>query len=105
MDNIRHTASLVKQALQKYPDARNSDEILYYYVCRKKLEEHNIDIVAINLKDALLLRKEYDLPHFETVRRTRQKIQATIPELAGNAKVNVMRAAKEELFREYAREG
>ena len=39
----------------------------------------------------------------ETVRRTRQKIQAAHPELAGIENVEAMRELREETFRNYAR--
>ena len=47
--------------------------------------------------------KDYGFPGFETVRRSRQKLQATFPELAGDADVEGMRRVNEETFRDYAR--
>ena len=46
--------------------------------------------------------KEYGLPGFETVRRSRQKVQADNPELAGSEAVRRKRAKKETVYREFA---
>lgn len=103
MDNLRNTTKLVKQALSISTRARNSDNYLYYLICKGKLQGQGIDIDSISLKDGLLNRQEYGLPNYETVRRTRQKIQEHCPELASSAEIEEMRAINEEAFREYAR--
>jgi hypothetical protein len=51
----------------------------------------------------LLDMDKLDIPGFETVRRTRQKIQASYPELAACDKVAGMRMVNETEFRQYAR--
>lgn len=48
---------------------------------------------------------EFNLPQYETVRRARQKIQAELPELAGEDRVEAMRIINEENFRQYAKGG
>ena len=83
--------------------ARNSDDYLYSMVCQTKLNERGIDANRIHFMAVMTRRKELGLPPYETVRRTRQKIQSQFPELRGNAKVEAMRMAKEEEFRAYAR--
>lgn len=103
MDNIRNTAVLVKEALIHNPKTRNSDNYLYFVICKAKLAGQGIDISKVNLSDALLNRESLGLPQFETVRRTRQKIQADNPELKGTSEVEAMRAIKEEAFRDFAR--
>ena len=50
----------------------------------------------------LLNMKHYGLPGFETVRRSRQKVQADNPDLAGNAAVRRKRAKQEAVYREFA---
>lgn len=103
MESIRNTAELVRAALEHNTKARNSDTYLYYVICKGLLNAKGIKIDKISLKDGLLHRKEYNLPNFETVRRTRQKIQRNHPELAGTEEIEVMRTIKEEQFRDYAR--
>jgi hypothetical protein len=103
MEEIKNTAKLVKRALTNPPKARNSDNYLYYVICYELLADIGLSIDHISLSSALLNRKELRLPNFETVRRTRQKIQAECPELAGSDEVEEARSNKEETFREYAR--
>ena len=92
MKNIKQTSKLVLQILQEMPDTRNSDDALYLEVCKR-----------INPKAALLpffyvmaSRKTYGFPPFESVRRSRQKIQNEHPELVSEA-VKEYRANLEKL--------
>lgn len=96
---LRTTTKLVKEVLTDYPATRNSDDLLYIKVC----ECINPISVCMTFKDMLLKRKDWQLPAFETVRRTRQKVQSENPELAGNIAVEGHRKVNEEVFREYAR--
>jgi hypothetical protein len=103
MDSIKNTSDLVREVLVRSPQARNSDNYLYYIICKAKLAGQGIDIDKISFQDGLLRRNDYGLPAFETVRRTRQKVQQYFPELASNAEVEAMRVIQEEAFRDYAR--
>lgn len=96
---INDTKSIVKMKLKKYPDARNSDDYLYFMVCKNI----NSDCIYIPFGIVMANRKSYGLPAFETVRRTRQRLQAEHPELAGCKKVTEGRMENEEVFREFAR--
>lgn len=103
MNSIKNTADLVKQVLMINPKARNSDNYLYYVVCKVKLAEQGIDIDKLSFREGLLQRNEFGLPNFETVRRTRQKIQHDNPELSAHSDVKAQRAILEEAYREFAR--
>lgn len=105
MIKIRNIAKMVKEALIHNTTARNSDDYLYYLICSAKMKSLGMDIKDISFAEGLLNRNHYGLPNFETVRRTRQKIQQTHPELAGNDEVEAMRTINENIFREYARKG
>jgi hypothetical protein len=48
-------------------------------------------------------RKDFGFPCFETVRRARQKLQATYPELKACEEVEAVRSENEEAVRDYAR--
>ena len=102
---LKTTTDLVKGILQRCPEARNSDNILYYYVCRIIGNENGIDIDHISMPHFFLHLNDYNMPQFETVRRTRQKIQAEYPELSGNERVQAQRMMNEEVYRKYARGG
>ena len=104
MRTIRGTANLVWEVLVDSRNARDSDNILYLLVCDKRLSEKGLSVGRISFKEAFMAQKQLNLPNFETVRRTRQKLQAQFPELAGSKTVKESRAKREQVFREYARE-
>ena len=103
MFDLKNTSDLVKEVLANNPKARNNDNYLYYVICKAKMAGNGIDVDTVSFKDGLLHRSEYNIPNFETVRRTRQKIQQHFPELASSADVEAMRIVQEEAFRSYAR--
>lgn len=56
------------------------------------------------LSSVLTQHKYLGLPSFESVSRTRRKLQARYPELAGSRPVQKMRATGEKAYRRYAKE-
>lgn len=98
---LQTTTELVKDILTKFPETRNSDDLLYFKVC----ESINALYISLPFWKVMLNRKEYNFPGFETVRRSRQKIQRECPELAGDENVEAGRMLNEEVFREYAKGG
>ena len=103
MKKILNTAKMVKEVLKAVPETRNSDSYLYLKVVEKQATEKGMDIKAIPLPCFLENFQKWGFAPFETVRRTRQKLQAEFPELASAEKVAEMRSEREEVFREYAR--
>ena len=53
---------------------------LYYYVCRDCISETHGN-THLSFEEVMTNYKELGCPGFESVRRTRQKIQAILPEL------------------------
>ena len=100
MKHIQKTSKIVEQLLQDHPETRNSDDFLYLKVC----EKINVISLALPFHEVLLCRKKYKLPPFESVRRTRQKLQKKYPELAGNRKVEEERAENEKIVKSYVKE-
>lgn len=100
---LKNTTELVMEVLKSQPQARNSDNFLYYWILKIIGKRNGIDIEKMSVPHFFLHLKEYKFPGFETVRRTRQKIQAEHPELAGNSTVEGQRMLNEEVFRGYAR--
>lgn len=99
MAGIKSTQDVVRMILATNPKTRNSDNLLYVEVCSfldPSTKFMQFGFVMENVK-------ALDLPGFETVRRTRQKLQAAFPELAAYDAVSGYRALKEEEFRDYAR--
>ncbi len=103
MNDLKHVTQIVKAVLEKYPQTRNSDSFLYLKVLQFVGRTKKIDVHGMTIEEFLLCQRELGLPGFETVRRTRQKIQATIPELAACESVNIMRLENEKQFRRFAK--
>ena len=102
MNDLPTTTKLVKAILEQDEKARNSDSYLYHRVLECVAKAKGIDTKAINVHD-FWLHWGGVFPNTETVRRSRQKLQATYPELAACDKVNGMRMVEETNFRQYAR--
>lgn len=100
MKNIKNTQDLVKYFLETEPVTRNSDDFLYFKVC----EHLNKNCLHLSFETVILNRKHFNLPPFESIRRTRQKLQAAFPELAGTDEVEAERMVNETIVRDYARQ-
>ena len=102
-EELKTTTKIVKKILEQDERARSSDSFLYLRVLGFLGEKNGFDINSVSITTFLLKMSEWGFPAFETVRRTRQKIQQHFPELAGNTKVEEQRIMNEEAFREFAR--
>ncbi len=99
------TMALVKELLVQDERTRNSDSFLYFKVLGALGAEKGIDMNYVPVSAFLLNMAEWGFPAFETVRRTRQKIQAEFPELAASKTVAGFRSENEKEFRKFARAG
>ena len=102
MNDLKTTTKLVKAILEQDEKARNSDSYLYHKVLESVALEKGIDTKQINMHD-FWVEWYWLFPNTETVRRTRQKIQATHPHLAACGRVGAMREVNEQEFRSYAK--
>ena len=100
---IRKTSKLVHEILINEPECRNSDNILYLRVLQIIGQRNGIDVNTMSVPTLLRNLHSLKLPAFETVRRTRQKVQEQHEELRANATVEAYREVLEEEYREYAR--
>ena len=103
MTDLKTTKALVELILNQDERARNSDSHLYFRVINTIADKHNIDLAKIPVIDFLLNLKKSPFPPFESVRRSRQKIQRASPHLAACKTVEEFRAEKEQDFRAFAR--
>ena len=103
MNDLHTTTQLVKAILEEDKQARNSDSFLYLKVLEHISEQEGFALGHMTVPYFLENMKEYGFPGFETVRRTRQKVQQHHPELAACDKVKGMRMIEETEFRQYAR--
>ncbi len=99
------TVDLVKGVLTCEPLTRNSDHLLYYYVCWSIFFFEGINLEILDFATLFAAPNEYGLPQFETVSRARRKLQHDFPELVGNEKVSIYRAMNQDAFQEFAKEG
>jgi hypothetical protein len=72
-------AERIEQILREFQQARDSDASLYATLLRSL----GFDINTKTALDLLKGMHEGDVPHFESVRRTRQKLQEEHPDLRG----------------------
>lgn len=76
---MRDLTKVITTVLQNHKDARDSDfrTIGWVYAVLKP------EVMNLPFKEVLWRHNDYDLPSFETIRRTRQKLQHDNPELRG----------------------
>ena len=102
MNDLKTTTKLVKAILEEDKQTRNSDSYLYLKVLDHIAHRDGIFLAGMPVPYFLENMHTLGFPPFESVRRTRQKIQASFPELAACDEVEAMRAAQEYEYRAYA---
>ena len=102
-DNLYSVSQIVREVLKQSERASNDDNFLYFRVIGIVGDIKGVDVYHMPVAQFLLNIKEIGIPPFESVRRTRQKLQHDIPELAACKTVGEHQQAKEREFREYAR--
>lgn len=100
---IKTTSDLVHEILKTEPECRNSDNILYLRVLQTIGKQNGIDVNTMSVPTLFVNMAAMKFPAFETVRRTRQKIQECNEELRPVATVGAYRTVLEEEYRDYAR--
>lgn len=105
MNNLTNASALVKDILTEEPAARDSDNLLFYLVCKKILADHGKNIDTMGFGKLFLSLRQYGLPQFETVGRVRRKLQQTFPELQCSPAVAMNRASGKDAFTNYAKDG
>lgn len=89
---MKDLTATVEQVLRDHQDARDSDFRTIGWVIKMTRPE----LMTMTFSAVLWNHKELDLPSFETIRRTRQKLQHDKPELRG--KVYEKRMAKQDEY-------
>lgn len=105
MNELKSIKARVLAILRQDERARNSDSHLYFRLIGIIGQEKGIDMNFVTVTAFLLNMDEWGFPPFESVRRTRKKVQREFPELSANEQVKAFRDAKEQEFREFARGG
>lgn len=100
---LNTTKALVKNVLEREPKTRNSDSYLYFRIISIIADKHNIDLNGIPVTAFLLNMNDFPFPPFESVRRSRQKVQEHFPNLAASPEVELFRAENEQAYVDFAR--
>lgn len=103
MTEIKRTSDLVKFLLSEDERCRNSDSYLYLRVLTTIAEKRGIDLRDITISNFLTHFHGTAFPIFESVRRTRQKLQEKNPDLRANKVVQDFRSENELEYRAFAR--
>ena len=98
MSKCARVEPIVKKVLEEKPYTREDDFVLVYEVFKEFLP--NID--DLSFQDVMFNHKEYGLPYFESVRRTRPKLQNKYPELLPPKAVQEARKLEETDYKNYA---
>lgn len=103
-EKLKSVEALVREILESDENARNDDDYLYMAVLFEVAERKGDDLWEFPFPSLQLSMRKLGYPPFETVRRSRQKLQRKFPELRANKEVADQREDNEKVFREYARE-
>ena len=99
MKNLKTIEGKVRAILEKDEEARNDDMTLYLAVCNLCLKGTG----AMPFAEVMAQYKYLGLPSFESVGRTRRKLQEKHPELLGSLRMQKLRARGEKAYRRYAK--
>lgn len=100
MDKLKKIEYVVEKILETNEDARNSDDILYLYVC----EYFHNGISSMSLNNFFKTRREIDCPNFASVTRARRKIFEKRPDLKPE-KITNIREKMVDVYVDYALNG
>lgn len=102
MKNKLHTVEArVLRMMQENEYLRDDDMQLYLMVCKDCCQEYE-NILSLPFGFVMSNYKELKIPHFESVRRTRAKVQSEHPELASSPEISKRRRRKKQEYKEYA---
>ena len=102
MRNLKTIENRVLAVLKELPEARNDDMKLYLLISKACIyDTHGIS--HFSFEDVMSNYKAYGIPCFESIRRTRQKIQAKYPELGCSPEVRRARHKMQRVYSDYAK--
>lgn len=99
MNKLYKVEDIVYQVLKEVPEARKDDFVLVAEVYNKI--QPLINNVSFNR--VMLGHKELGLPYFESISRSRRRLQNIFEELRPSKEVQEARDEEQLIYREYAR--
>lgn len=100
---LTQTNKLVREILEKYPETRENDYLLWLKVLERNAEDSGIVIMQMSLRAFLNSANAMPISCFESVRRSRCKIPAECPELGASRRVKQARKDKMPEYIEFAK--
>lgn len=97
MERLKKIETVVEKILEIRDEARESDDLLYVYVC----EYFHRGASSMSFKEFFFARNKTACPNFASVTRARRKVFEKRPELKPK-KITECREAMEEVYRDYA---
>ena len=98
MSRCAKVEPLVKEVLEEIPETRADDFLLVLEVYRRLEPE----VTDLNFEEVMRNHHAYRLPYFESIRRSRPKLQNKYPNLLPPQEVQEARMEEEAEFRAYA---
>ena len=95
---LKTVKEMVEKLLKENLILRGDDDLLFCEICRQIKPETQ----SMSVCEFFLMRKKMGLPSFESVRRSRQKVQEEHPELKPCERVQESRKRQEEKFYNFA---
>lgn len=103
MDNLKTIMGVVKDVLEREPFCRNSDSFLELEVLKIYAKDIGMDIGTMTVDTLYQNRTAWGFPKSESIRRTRQLVQAKHPELAASDPIDAYRLVNEERVKSFVR--
>lgn len=97
MSRCKKVEPLVLEILKTKEETRSDDFLLIYEVYKNYLP----GLDNLSFKEVMLEHKELNIPSFETIRRTRPKLQNKYPDLLPPEDIQKLRKESEEDYRNY----
>lgn len=103
-DSLKSVSQIVKHILEESPFCRNSDSFLELEVLKIYAGRMGLDLGTMSVDTLYKNRAAWGFPPSESIRRTRQLVQAKYPELAPSDPIDAWRLANEERVKSFVRE-
>lgn len=104
-ENLPRVTATVEYYLRKDKKCRASDDHLYMCIVRDICRFKELPFAEMSFRDVMENRAELGIPKFETVRRSRQMLQAAKPELKPSKPVVQKRTELEKEYRKWVQKG
>lgn len=104
-ENLPRVSKTVEYYLRKDKKCRASDDHLYMCIVRDICRFKNVPFAELTFRDVMENRAELGIPKFESVRRSRQKLQEEYPDLRPSKPVAQKRTELEREYRQWVKKG